>query len=114
MKVKKNKNQVRELIVLGALSHDAQVLNSVSIWEAQNHEDLFLSDAHDRIATWCIEHFREKHQPPGFKVLYTHYYEPWEEESGGTEKCEMVATLLNRIEEHWNAAHFQRDQLFDS
>lgn len=113
MKVKKNKNQVRELIVLGALAHDAQVLNSVSIWEAQNQEDLFLSDAHDRIASWCVDHFREKHKPPGFKVLYTHYYEPWEEESGGTEKCEMVATLLNRIEEHWNVAHFQRDQLFD-
>jgi hypothetical protein len=46
-------------------------------------------------------------------VIYTHYYEPWEEESGGTEKCELVSKLLRRADEAYLSAKFERDQLFD-
>jgi hypothetical protein len=113
MKVKKNRDQLRELVVLGAIVNDSQVLHSVSLWQGQYQEDLFLSDSHETIASWCIDHYREKKCPPTVKVLYTSYYEPWEEEQGGSDKCELVATLLKRIEDHWHSSKFRRDQLFD-
>lgn len=113
MKIKKNRDQVRELVVLGAILNDNQVCHAVSMWQSQYQEDLFLSKSHERIASWAIKHYQEKKTAPGVKVLYTSYYEPWEEESGGNPKCELVSKLMQRLDEAYHAAKFQRDQLFD-
>jgi hypothetical protein len=113
VKIKRNRDQVRELVVIGAIMNDNQICHAVSMWQSQYQEDLFLSQSHERIVSWAVDHYREKKGAPGAKILYTTCYEPWEEESGGTEKCELVSGLMERAQEAYKAAKFHKDQLFD-
>jgi hypothetical protein len=59
VKIKKNRDQVRELVVLGAMMNDNQVCHSVAMWQTQYQEDLFLSQSHERLASWAIDHNKE-------------------------------------------------------
>lgn len=113
MKIKKRKDQTRELVVLGAIMHDVQVLHSVVMWYSQYQEDLFLGKHHQRLTDWCIEHYQAKKQIPTSKILFARYYEPWEEEIGKGDEADAVAQLIQRVDAVWKDCSFARDQLFD-
>ena len=113
MIVKKKKDQTRELVVLGAMMHDTQILHSVSLWYSQYQEDLFLGRHHQRLVDWCIEHYQSKKENPSSKLLFARYYEPWEEEVGKNEESEAVAQLIVRVNDVWKECSFRKDQLFD-
>lgn len=113
MKIKRKKNQTRDLVVLGAMCHDNQILQSVSLWHQIHQEDLFLNKAYNRISAWCLAHFAKKGKSPGIKVLHTKYFEPYEEESNGSDESALTAQVLQNVAGAWSQVDFQRDQLFD-
>ena len=113
MKIKKKKGQTRDLVILGSMCYDQQVLQAVQLWHQIHQEDLFLNKAFNRIANWCIAHYTKKGTAPGAKILHTKYFEPWEEEVQGSDEAVLVGEVLNNVVGAWKQVDFQRDQLFD-
>ncbi len=113
MRVVKGNDQQRDLIVLGAIINDTQVLHSVVVWNNQYPDDLFLSETSQRIVKWCLTHYEKNREAPGSHLLRVQYYEPWEEKVGGGVQCEAVEKLRLRVEQAWTNTKFRKDQLFE-
>ena len=113
MKVSKRKRASRELLVLGAIISSSKVLRSLAEWKRGHSDSVFQIKSLDLLVDWCIEHWKEKGEAPGDDVIVTHYYEPWEEKTGGGSFAEEVDDIRVSAIEAWNSAKYKEHQLFD-
>lgn len=112
MKVQKNK-QRRELLVLGSVMHNTNLLHSLAIWNRQYDDNMFIGDAPQKITEWCLDYYTKHGEAPGADMLRVKYVEPFGDKTGGGALFEQIESVRRGATSAWNGTSFRRDQLFD-
>jgi hypothetical protein len=93
-----SQNQSAVWDALTGLITKAAVLEAVAPHAKSNFVELFGSRDADRVASWCLRHYRKHGKPPGWKGLRVEY-EKWLDGNTDRALAEVTSKLLNHLME---------------